>query len=122
MITVVVIFNLLLAIACLYVARRIWQLKFALAKATDALVSAEQATTRMLSPTPGAMSLVGDRCIEVRQRYQDVELRLLRVQKLLALLGMTRWVWQIYGKRSKHLQQLTPTPPQTKRDRRKITG
>jgi hypothetical protein len=115
MITVVIIFNLSLAIACLYGAKRMGQLRFALARAADALIAAEQATARALSPAPSAIEGLGDRCFNLRQCYQELELRLGRVQRLMALLGMTRWVWQVYGRRSKHLQRITANPPRTAR-------
>lgn len=110
MVIVVILFNLILAIACLYVAWRIGQLRSALAKAADAMISAERATHRVLAGAPRGILRGQTGIYQLRQQYQHLELRLQRVQKILSLLGLTKVVWQWYGRSAattRRLHQLT---------------
>jgi hypothetical protein len=100
MVYIVITLNLLIASLCFYVAWRLWTLKLALTSAADALVVAERATHRVLSPAPGAVIKRQEGIYHLRQHYHRLEIKLERVQKILSLLGLGRFVWQWYMQRS----------------------
>lgn len=104
-VAVVIIINLLIATGCLYVAWQVWKLRLALSKATDALVSAERATHNVLSGAPQGIGQGETGVYYLRQRYQVLEAKLLRVQQILKLLGLGQLVWRRYGKNLPVLKQ-----------------
>jgi hypothetical protein len=99
MVAVVIVLNLLIGVGCWVVARRVWKLRSALSKAADALVSAERATHRVLSGAPRGIGKGETGVRSLRRQYQNLEVKLLRVQQILKLLGLGQVVWQWYGKR-----------------------
>jgi hypothetical protein len=103
MVTVVIVLNLLIATGCLYVAWQVWKLRSALSKASDALVSAERATHSVLSGAPQGIGRGETGVYHLRQQYQQLEVKLLRVQQILKLLGLGQLVWQWYGKKLPNL-------------------
>lgn len=99
MVAVVITLNLLIATGCWYVAWRVWKLRSALSKAADAMISAERATHRVLSGAPQGIGKGETGVHKLRQQYRLLEMKLLRVQKILKLLGLGQLVWQWYGKK-----------------------
>ncbi|MBW4514984.1 MAG: hypothetical protein KME11_07145 [Timaviella obliquedivisa GSE-PSE-MK23-08B] len=99
MVAVVIGINLLIATGCWYVAWRVWKLRSALSKAADALVAAERATHRVLSGAPQGIGKGETGVYQLRQQYRLLEVKLLRVQQILKLLGLGQLVWQWYGKK-----------------------
>jgi len=99
MVAVVIVINLLIATGCWYVAWRVWKLRSALSKAADALISAERATHRVLSGAPQGIGRGETGVRHLRQQYRLLEVKLLRVQQILKLLGLGQLVWQWYGKK-----------------------
>jgi hypothetical protein len=99
MVAVVIVLNLLIGVGCLVVARRVWKLRSALSKAADALLSAERATHKVLSGAPRGIGKGETGVRSLRRQYQNLEVKLLRVQQILKLLGLGQVVWQWYGKR-----------------------
>jgi ParB-like chromosome segregation protein Spo0J len=99
MVAVVIVLNLLIGVGCLVVARRVWKLRSALSKAADALISAERATDKVLSGAPRGIGKGETGVRSLRRQYQNLEVKLLRVQQILKLLGLGQLVWQWYGKR-----------------------
>jgi hypothetical protein len=99
MVAVVIVLNLLIAIGCLYVAWQVWKLRSALSKASDAMVSAERATHRVLSGAPRGIGKGETGVRSLRRQYQRLEVKLLRVQQILKLLGLGQLVWRWYGKK-----------------------
>ncbi|NJR39533.1 MAG: hypothetical protein HC781_12860 [Leptolyngbyaceae cyanobacterium CSU_1_4] len=98
MVAVVIGINVLIAMGCWYVAWRVWKLRSALSKAADALISAERATHRVLSGAPRGIGKGEIGVSHLRQQYRLLEVKLLRVQQILKLLGLGQLVWQWYGK------------------------
>jgi hypothetical protein len=103
MVAVVIVLNLLIGVGCLVVARRVWKLRSALSKAADALISAERATHNVLSGAPQGIGKGETGVRSLRRQYQNLEVKLLRVQQILKLLGLGQLVWQWYGNRSRLL-------------------
>lgn len=102
MVTVVLIFNLLMALLCGYVAWRVWQLRNALAKIADALTVAEQTTHEILWDAPQGIAQQQIRTYQLRQDYTRLILQLQKTQQVLALLGLGQLVLRRYQRNSKN--------------------
>ena len=113
MVAIVIIINLLIATGCWYVAWRVWKLRSALSKAADALISAERATHRVLSGAPQGIGRGETGTRHLRQQYRLLEVKLLRVQQILKLLGLGQLVWQWYGKKLPLSKQATRVASKT---------
>ncbi|MBE9125594.1 MULTISPECIES: hypothetical protein [unclassified Coleofasciculus] len=88
MVTVVVVFNVLISLLGFYVAWRVWKLRRVLARAADIVAAAERSTYAVLHGTPktiyrGQLGVEG-----LRDRYQQLEVQLQRVQRVLLILGL----------------------------------
>jgi hypothetical protein len=99
MVTVVVVLNLLISLLCLYGAWWVWNLRRSLAAATKVLTDAERSTYAVLHGAPNAISQgqLGSRGL--RDRYQQLELQLQQVQKVLGLLGLVQSFWRSQSRR-----------------------
>ncbi|MCU0565655.1 MAG: hypothetical protein MUF49_03560 [Oculatellaceae cyanobacterium Prado106] len=117
MVIVVIGFNVAISLVCLAIAGRIWKLRSALAKAADALDSAERATDRVLSRAPQGIDRGQSGTYRLRQQYRQLELKLLQVQQILKVLGLAPLVWQWYGKQSKFQQFLQTSTPKSSGNR-----
>jgi hypothetical protein len=113
MVAVVIILNLLIATGCLYVAWQVWKLRSALSRAADALISAERATHHVLSGAPRGIGKGETGVYHLRQKYQLLEVKLLRVQKILKLLGLGQLVWRRYSKKLPLFKQSVRAAPKT---------
>jgi environmental stress-induced protein Ves len=96
MVTVILMFNLLIALGCLYVAWRVWQLRRVLVRVTATLTIAERSTHRVLYGAPNKILRGQTGVYQLQQQYQQVALQLQKAQQILALLGMGQLVWQRY--------------------------
>jgi hypothetical protein len=94
MLTVVVVLNVLISLICLYVAWRVWNLRRALAAAADVLTIAERNTYAVLHGAPNAISNGQVGVQGLRERYQQLEVQLQKVQQVLTLLGLGQSVWR----------------------------
>ncbi|MDX2215101.1 MAG: hypothetical protein SFY66_17575 [Oculatellaceae cyanobacterium bins.114] len=83
MVTVVVILNSLIGLACLYAAWRVWRLRQALATIADSLIAAERNTHRVLNNAPNAIIKGQLGVYQVRQQTQQLQ----KVQQILALVS-----------------------------------
>ncbi len=99
MVTVVIGINLLIAVLCLYAAWQVWKLQKILARAADALTTAERCTYAVLAGAPNAIARGQVSTNRLRQQYRNLELQLLKAQQILALTGLSRFVWQWYTRR-----------------------
>lgn len=113
MVAVIIVINLLIATVCWYVAWRVWKLRSALSKAADALISAERATHSVLSGAPRGIGKGETGVRQLRQQYRLLEVKLLRVQQILKLLGLGQLVWQWYGKNLPRSKQVTRSASKT---------
>jgi hypothetical protein len=116
MVIVVIGINLLIAILCLYAARQVWQLRQILSRAADALTMAERNTHAVLAGAPAAIAQRQGGTHQLRQQYRRLELQLLNAQKILALTGLSRFVWQWYTRRTlqRRTAALPPLPQEAK--------
>ncbi len=88
MVTVVVVLNVLISLLCLYVAWQVWNLRRTLAVVVDAITIAERNTYAVLHGAPNAISKGQLGVHGLRERYQQLELQLQQVQKVLTVLGL----------------------------------
>lgn len=94
MITLVLISNGLIGIACLLVAWQLWQLKATLAAVADALLSVERAVYDVLHPAPGYILKGQAGMHQLRQNYQKLEPQFERLERALALMGVGQMLWK----------------------------
>lgn len=88
MVTVVVAFNVLISLLCLYVAWQVWNLRRVLGAAADVLTDVERSTYEVLHGAPDAIKLGQTGTHGLRESYQQLELQLQKVQQVLMLLGL----------------------------------
>jgi hypothetical protein len=93
MVVAVVITNMLLATLFFYVAWRLWKLSRVIDRAAKAVLNADRVTYNVLHASPQAIARgeLGTR--NLRKRYQQVELQLLRLRQIIALLNRGRITW-----------------------------
>lgn len=114
MLTVVLIGNGLIGIACLWVAWQLWHLKATLANVADTLLSVERAVYDVLHPAPGYILKGQAGMHQLRQNYQKLEPQFERLERALALLGVGQLLWR---RRSLLLQRPKSTRRTGKRSR-----
>ena len=93
MVTVVVVLNVLISLLCLYAARKVWTLRRVLAASVDAVSLAERNTYAVLHGAPNAISNGQVGVQGLRERYQQLELQLQKVQQVLTLLVLIQRIW-----------------------------
>jgi hypothetical protein len=87
MITLILLFNTLLAAMCFYIAWQMWQWRQALSQVADALIDAERVTHEVLNGAPDGILQGQIGSYELRQSYRQIESQLRRVQKFVNLLS-----------------------------------
>ncbi len=97
---VVIVFNVMISLACLYGAWRIWKLRRVLADAANAIAAAERNIHSGLhnAPEPIYRGQIGVR--GVRQHYQQLEIQWQKIQQILAVLVLMQGIWREALKRS----------------------
>jgi hypothetical protein len=93
MLTVVLLFNLLIAGFCWYLVWRVWRLRQTLAQIADALTVAEH-YTRTMQETPAAVLQGHSKIIQLRRQYQQVLIRVQQVQQIIMLLQLGQVWWR----------------------------
>ncbi len=95
MLQVVVIFNVLLSLLCLYVAWQVWNLRRTLAATAAVLTDAERNTHAVLYGAPMAISQGQLGVHGLRDRYQQLELQLQKLRQVLAVLALIQSLWRL---------------------------
>lgn len=90
MVAVVVVLNVLLALYGIQLARQMWGLRQALARAADALILAEQNTHSVLSGAPEAIRKQQLTAHQLREKYQQLEPKFRQARQALIVLGLGR--------------------------------
>ncbi|NEO32279.1 MAG: hypothetical protein F6K36_17960 [Symploca sp. SIO3C6] len=94
MLVIVLIFNVLISLLCLYVAWQVWNLRQALANAAEIMTAAERSVYNVLHNAPDAIEkgqLGADR---LRHSYQRLELQIKQIRQVLMLLGLVNSIWR----------------------------
>lgn len=104
---IVVVINLALALILVYVAWRVWQLRLQLAQVADILSTYERTIHAGLRGAPKAITTAQLSIRQARQRSLLQDLKLLRLQQVLTLLGVGQQIWQQsrWARRSKFVRK-----------------
>lgn len=105
MLQTVVVLNVLISLLCLYVAWQVWNLRRALAAAADVLTNVERNTYTLLHGAPNNIYLGQLGVHGLKERYQQLQLQLQRVQQVLALLGLIQSVFLRQSRRLRRSQR-----------------
>jgi hypothetical protein len=95
-VTVVLIFNVLLALLCLYVVWQVCRLRAALTNIADTLIVAEHITHQVLHNAPQCIATRQIGAYQLRQDYRLLTLQMQKVQQVLTLLGLGQLVLRRY--------------------------
>lgn len=93
MVLVVVIFNLLIALVCLYAAWQMWRLRRFLAQVADTLTAAERRTHAVLHGAPNAIVTGQMGIYQLRRSYQQLQPQIQQLQQITGLLSLGRRFW-----------------------------
>ncbi|XPM57466.2 MAG: hypothetical protein EDM05_006225 [Leptolyngbya sp. IPPAS B-1204] len=105
MLTTVLILNGLITGFCWYFTWRIWRWQRRLARVTQALTMAERHTHNRLCHAPAAILQGQDNIQQLRSQYQQVLLQFQQLKQILALLGLGRFVYQLYTNRERNTRE-----------------
>lgn len=94
MLTLVITFNLLLALGCFYLAWKVWRFRQTIATVADALLLAEKNTHAVLHSAPDAILKGQIGTYQLRQSYQRLEPQYQQVRRALTLLSLGQTVWR----------------------------
>lgn len=97
MVAFVLVANALIGCLCLFAAVKIWQMRAGLVRATETLISVEQAVHNCLYGAPTAITKGQMGVYQLRQNYRHLEIQLHRAEQVLALLSMGRMLWRRQG-------------------------
>lgn len=115
MITLVVTLNFLIAVIFLFAAWKVWKLRKTLAKVADTLVSIERSTHAILNGAPEAILKGQGGASLARQKYQQLEPQMRRVQQVMSLLKLGQGVWRWQSRRSAALRPPRRRPGKSQR-------
>ena len=88
MLVFVISFNFLIVAINLYIAWRIWKLRFTLVKITETLKNVEKIIYNVFYQAPPSILDVQRGTRNLKQKYIQLELKLQKLRKILALLNL----------------------------------
>lgn len=94
MVTIVVIFNLIIALLLLYIARRVWLIRQKLRRINNKLIAIERSTQVALSGIPNAIYQGQMGIYYLRQRNEPLQVQIQRMKQVLSLLAIGQQTWQ----------------------------
>lgn len=94
MVTIVVIFNLIIAAILLYVARRVLLIRQKLRRINNKLIAIERSTQVALSITPNAIYQGQMGIYQLKQGNEPLQLQIQRMKQVLSLLVIGQQTWQ----------------------------
>ncbi|MGL5059003.1 MAG: hypothetical protein ACRC62_03390 [Microcoleus sp.] len=93
MLTAVVIINLLISLACFYIALRMRQVRREIVLFEKRIVALDRCCSNVLSQSPAFFAQRQQGTREFRGQYRQLAQQLVQVQQLLGLLGWGRRLW-----------------------------
>ena len=93
MLTAVVIINLLISLVCFYIAAKVGKIRRTIAGFEKRIAAMERRSSNVLSNSSTFLAKRQQGALQLRRRYQQLELQLQQVQQLLGLLGLGRMLW-----------------------------
>lgn len=94
MVVTVVVFNFALALALLYLAWRVRQLRRRIARVANVLTVCEQRTYAALHNVPDAINIGKQGIQQLRRGREPIQLQIQQVRQVLILLGIGQRVWR----------------------------
>lgn len=94
MVTLVVVINTIISLMLLYVAWRVWKLKYVLASIADKLTAYERATHAVLHKAPENIYPGQQKIYDLRQRNQQLQAQIEQVRQIISLLLLVRQAWR----------------------------
>lgn len=94
MVTIVVSFNLIIALILLYVAGRVWLLRQKLKRINNTLIAIELSTQAALAGTPNAIYQGQTGIYQLKHRNEPLQLQIQRMKQVFSLLAIGQQVWQ----------------------------
>lgn len=96
LVILVVVFNFLLGVACLWIAARIWQFRQTLAVIADRILGVEQAIHQVLYPAPNVIRKAQTGTNRLREYYARLGIQFERVQRIISILSLVQ-LFMRYG-------------------------
>ena len=98
MLIFVLLCNLLIGLACLFIAWTLWQIKGQLGAAADGMDEAEKAVHETLFPAPGYIMIGQISIRNLRDNPPSLDLKLQQIQRAIGLLNLLRSIWLRQGR------------------------
>lgn len=99
MIIFVVIHNLLFGLACLWIARTMWQVRSKLISITNTLDYVDAVMTGFFSAAPAAILKGQSSAGQVRDRYRQLGIQFDQIQRIMSLLNTGQSLWRYRPRR-----------------------
>ncbi len=94
MVAIVLVINLIISLICLYVAGKIWRYRQILAKVADRVNAADRSTYKVLHAAPNAIIKGQKGTRSLRQQYQQLEIQIQQIQKIMVILKLGQKIWR----------------------------
>ncbi len=92
MVVTVVCFNLLIAIACLFVARQIWQFRRKLARIDLIFIRLEHRANMLLCRTRNFVVRGKSSSSRLKEQYNSLQDKLQKLEKMIAIIRLTQLI------------------------------
>ena len=92
MVVTVVLINVLISLACLYAARRIWQLRRGLARIERIFTRLEHRANMLLHRTRNFVGRGSSAGSQLKQKYSLLQEKLEKLEKIIAILRLTQFI------------------------------
>lgn len=94
MVVFVVAVNFLIGLACLFIARKIWQVKRKIAAINERLIHIEIVIGRVLQPAPNAIMKAQRGTGRLRDRCEQLGIKYEQLQKIVSILSLGQAFWR----------------------------
>lgn len=94
MVIFVVVANFLIGITCLFIARKVWQIKHKIAAINERLIYLEIVIGRVLQPAPNAIMKAQRSTGKLRDRCEQLGIKYEQMQKVVAVVSLGQSFWR----------------------------
>ncbi|MCG5059479.1 MAG: hypothetical protein KA714_16235 [Limnoraphis sp. WC205] len=92
MVVTVICINVLISVVCLYVARKVWQLRRGLARFDLILTRLEHRANMLLCRTRNFVVRGQSTSSQLKQQYDSLQQKLQQLEKIIAIVRLTRLI------------------------------
>ncbi|MEB3281451.1 MAG: hypothetical protein VKK42_21265 [Lyngbya sp.] len=92
MVVTVICINVLISIVCLYVARRVWQLRRGLARIDRIFTRLEHRANMLLYRTRNFVERGNSASSQLKQKYHSLQQKVEKLEKIIAILRLTQFI------------------------------